>query len=207
MATKREALELQELELKVRKLTAEAGYAELSLAARQTADDQLRVVTVSDEINSMVARHAIGQLTELAALDGRLSIDLVITSPGGSIFDGLAIFDHVRWLRAQGTTIDTTALGWAASMAGILLQAGERRYIGGNSWLMIHEASTWLGRTSASAIRDEVGLLDRLEAQVLGIFAERSGRDEAWIKSQFERKNWWLSADQAVELGFADEVV
>lgn len=165
-----------------------------------------RVVPFLETVTDSSVKYAIRDLNELAAADMEEPVELVITSPGGSIFAGMALFDHVRWLRSAGLRVDTTALGWSASMAGILLQAGETRRIGHNSWLMIHEASMSLFGAKTSEFRDETELLKRLEDQVLGIFAERSGRPAEWIKEQFHRRDWWLSADEAVANGFADEV-
>jgi len=93
----------------------------------------------------------------------------------------------------------------AASMAGILLQAGDRRWIGHQAWLMIHRAAFGaVGKTFE--IEDEVAWIKRIEARILDIFAKRSTLSKVKIKRNWDRKDWWISSDEALELGLVDEI-
>lgn len=132
-------------------------------------------------------------------------ISIVFNSPGGSVFDGLALFDFIREVRANGTPVHTTALGMAASMGGILLQAGEHRVMGRNAYMLIHEVSAGaVGKLSE--MEDEAKLMGRLCDKLVTILAERSTFSPAQIKTRWKRKDWWLDADECLRYGFVDEV-
>jgi ATP-dependent protease ClpP protease subunit len=93
----------------------------------------------------------------------------------------------------------------AASMAGILLQAGDTRWIGQQAWLMIHRAAFGAyGKTFE--IEDEVKFVKRVEERILDIFTSRSQLTRNKIKRNWERKDWWISAEEAVDLKLVDEV-
>ena len=93
----------------------------------------------------------------------------------------------------------------AASMAGILLQAGDTRWIGHQSWMMIHRAAFGaIGKTFE--IEDEVKLVKRIEDRIVEIFTKRSKLTKMKIKRNWDRKDWWIDADECVSLGLVDEV-
>lgn len=145
------------------------------------------------------------QLTKWARTDPGCAMEIVFNSPGGSIIDGMALFDFIRMLRAQGHNITTSALGMAASMAGILLQAGDKRVMGKEAWLLIHEASFMaLGKTGE--VEDTFEWIKRIQDRILDIFSERSKMSRSQIKKRWTRKDWWISSDEALEFGFVDEV-
>jgi ATP-dependent protease ClpP protease subunit len=90
-------------------------------------------------------------------------------------------------------------------MGGILLQAGDERVIGKNAHLMIHEISAGaVGKLSE--IEDEAKFCAMLSDRLVDILAERSTLTPTQIKRRWKRKDWWLSAEEAVELGFADRI-
>jgi ATP-dependent protease ClpP protease subunit len=93
----------------------------------------------------------------------------------------------------------------AASMAGILLQAGHQRIMGRESWLMIHEASfSASGKTGD--VEDTVEWVKAMQERILNIFATRSKMTKSALKRKWTRKNWWISSDEALKLGFVDEI-
>jgi ATP-dependent Clp protease protease subunit len=145
------------------------------------------------------------KLTQWSRLDPKCDIEIIFSSPGGSIIDGFELFDFIQDLRNNGHTITTGSLGMAASMAGILLQAGDIRWVGGQAWIMIHRAAFGaFGKTYE--VEDEVEFVKRIEERILDIFTSRSGLTKLKIKKNWDRKDWWISADEAVELGLVDEV-
>ena len=83
------------------------------------------------------------RLTEWHRLEPKCNIEIIFSSPGGSIIDGFELFDHIQHLRNEGHHVTTGSLGYAASMAGILLQSGDTRWIGHQAWMMIHRAAFW----------------------------------------------------------------
>jgi ATP-dependent Clp protease protease subunit len=145
------------------------------------------------------------KLTEWHRLDPKCDIEIIFSSPGGSIIDGFELFDYIQHLRNCGHTVTTGSLGYAASMAGILLQSGGTRWIGHQAWLMIHRAAFGAyGKTFE--VEDEVKFVKRIEERILDIFTSRSKLTRTKIKRNWERKDWWISADEALELGLVDEI-
>ena len=95
----------------------------------------------------------------------------------------------------------------AASMAGILVQAGDTRYLSTECWLLIHRAAFMaIGQTFE--VEDHVKLIQRIEKRIINIFVRRSDGKltSQKIKRNWERKDWWLSSDECVELGLIDEI-
>jgi ATP-dependent Clp protease protease subunit len=140
-------------------------------------------------------------------------IEIIFNSPGGDVTAGLALFDYMQTIRRQGIQIVTSTMGMAASMAGILLQAGDVRRMGKEAWVLIHEAS--FGATgSFGDVEDRVKWIERIQDRILDVFAERSLASNApkpLTKAQFRRrwhrKDWWLSSDECLLHGIVDEVI
>jgi ATP-dependent Clp endopeptidase proteolytic subunit ClpP len=204
---------------RARKATAEAKSAEHQAAVHayqyQYATEQVLKANASDDthhtyrfnggVNSDSVRRASSKLSEWSRLDPGCDIEVIFNSPGGSIFDGMSLFDTIQALRADGHHVTTGAVGYAASMAGILLQAGDTRWIGHQSWLMIHRASFGIGG-STYEVEDEVAFVNRIEARIVDIFASRSTLKPSAIKKNWDRKDWWVSADEALKVGLVDDV-
>lgn len=132
-------------------------------------------------------------------------ITIRINSPGGSVFDGLALFDTIMRLRRKGHHVTTHGLGMIASMATILMQAGDTRILDANSWFMIHELSSG-GMGKTSDMEDDLKLMKRLQDRALDIYAERASLTKTQIARRWKRKDDWMSAQEAVKFGFADRV-
>lgn len=129
-------------------------------------------------------------------------------SGGGSVLDGLELFDAIREASDAGHRVTTYIGGLAASMAGILVQAGDERLIGRNSWLHLHEVSTGaIGK--ASDLMDEAELAKRLTLQACEIYADRSPKKKVTaekVHKLMERHEVWLSPEEALEYGFVDSI-
>ena len=137
-------------------------------------------------------------------------------SPGGSVWDGLALFDEIQYFRSQGVKITTSTIGMAASMAGILLQAGDVRVMAPESWVLIHKVSFGT-QGDYDSISDKVKHLGRVQNRILDIFAKRAKEagengtasdpiSKTRLKNGWERKDWWLSSEDCLKLGIVDEV-
>lgn len=170
------------------------------------ASDFANLVYLFDsEVTSNSARIARDTLMQWHRRFPDAPIEIVFASPGGSVFSGWMLYDTIRFLSRNGHKITTVAQGYAASMAGILLQAGDVRVIGHESYLMLHEVSTMaLGK--GSEIMDEAKLCERLTRQAALIFAERSNLTVEQIEDRLSRRDWWLNAQEALDLGFVDEI-
>lgn len=179
-------------------------------AARQDAEaaasnERNHVYHFLSDVNTGSAVRCIQKLTTWSRIDPGCDIEIVFTSPGGSIIDGFALFDHIQTIRRAGHRVTTSALGMAASMAGVLLQAGDHRVMSRESWLLIHEASFGAGG-SFGDVEDTVEWVRRMQDRILDIFAERSTMTKRQLKAKWTRRDWWISADEALAAGFIDEV-
>ena len=144
-------------------------------------------------------------LTQWSRRHPKCDIEIVFSSGGGSIVDGFVLFDFIQELRGRGHKVITGSLGMAASMAGILLQAGDHRWMGHQAWMMIHRAAFGvIGKTFE--IEDHTAWIKRIEDRILGIFEKRSKLTRLKIKRNWDRKDWWISSDDALELGLVDEI-
>jgi ATP-dependent Clp endopeptidase proteolytic subunit ClpP len=190
----------------------EAHEAELKYHAarekydREKAEDEKNLLYrfTGDVTGSSVSR-CMKKLTEWSRLSPKCDIEIVFSSPGGSIIDGFELFDFIQELRARGHKVTTGSLGMAASMAGILLMAGDQRWIGHQCWMMIHRAAFGaIGKTYE--VEDEVKLVKRIEERCLDIFVSRSKLSKLKIKRNWDRKDWWIDADECLELGLVDEI-
>lgn len=215
MASKTKTVSALERELKeanIRKALAEAEVAELEAAEKRREDadhrasaNQARIYPFVGTVSHASVQSCIATLGAWSRRDPGADITIVFNSPGGDVFDGLALFDYIRELSAKGHHMTTAARGMAASMGGILLQAGDTRLMGANAYLMIHEVAT-LGIGKVSDIEDELELCRRLQKRLLGILAERSKFSVKQIEAKWKKTDWWLDCTQTVENGFADAV-
>lgn len=137
----------------------------------------------------------------------KIEIELVINSRGGDVVSGLALYDFLESIKRSGHRVVTGALGVAASMGSILLQAGDVRYMGRGANILIHEVSTvaW-GKTSE--IEDRMSLIKKFQERSIDIYVNRSGGklSRELVASEWKRRDWWLTADQCMELGLIDEI-
>jgi len=202
-----------------------AGYA--TEVGRIAHDEQLRKekhelakdqyhhrYNFNSEVTTSSVKAAIEQFTQWDRGDGAQEYELVLNSPGGDVIAGFALIDYLSDLRARNNRVTTIALGWAASMAGVILQVGDKRIMGKNSILLIHEAS-FSAHGSYGEIQDWVKLADLMHDHILDLFVQRAkeakdagtaeiAATKAFIKKNWNRKDWWLSGQDALKYGFCD---
>jgi ATP-dependent Clp endopeptidase proteolytic subunit ClpP len=186
---------------------AELKYHETRLKydRDQAVDERNFLYRFDGGVDASSVKACMKKLTEWSRLNSKCDIEIVFSSPGGNIIDGFELFDFIQELRAKGHHITTGSLGYAASMAGILLMAGDTRWIGHQSWMMIHRAAFGAyGKTFE--IEDEVKFVRRIESRIVNIFALRSKLTKQKIKRNWDRKDWWISADECLELSLVDEI-
>jgi ATP-dependent Clp protease protease subunit len=163
-----------------------------------------RIVFLGTEINDDVANIVIAQLLYLESEDPDKEIMLYINSPGGVISSGLAIYDTMQYVRCP---ISTLCLGFAASMASVLLCAGTtgRRFALPNARVMIHQP---LGgaRGQATDIEIQAREIGRLRHLLNEIYNRHTGQEIEKIKADTERDNY-MSAQDAKGYGLIDEVL
>ena len=162
-----------------------------------------RIIFIGDEINDDVANTVVSELLFLDSISNE-DINIYINSPGGSITAGLAIYDTMNFIKSPVSTI---CIGMAASMASILLAAGERgkRYILPNSEVMIHQP---LGGVSGQASEIKI-VADRilyLRKKLNKILSEKANKPLKQIEKDTER-DYYLSASEALKYGIVDEIL
>lgn len=213
------AAEAEKARAEARKASAEAVEAEHNAVVAQIARDReaykrdrelagdahRRIYRFVSDVSSSSVKSCMDELTIWSRLEPGCAIEVVFTSPGGEVVAGMALWDFLQELRRDGHHLTTTARGYAASMAGILLQAGDVRVMGKESWLLIHEASFGVAG-SFGDVEDRVEWIRKLQGRILDIFAQRSKLSKAAIKRRWHRKDWWIDSDEALKLGFVDEI-
>ncbi|MEM3097516.1 MAG: ATP-dependent Clp protease proteolytic subunit [Nitrososphaerales archaeon] len=209
--------------IEARKELAAAKKAEIELARleRQEKSELARDLHhrryhFNEVVNSTSVEKCMTQLTEWSRNYPKSDIEIVFNSPGGAIISGMALFDFIGSLRRAGHFITTTTYGYAASMAGILLQAGDVRQMGKEAWILIHEAS-FMTAGSTGQVEDTVEWVKRIQERILDIFAERCKNanpetathklTRAALKRRWRRKDWWISSNEALKFGLIDVVL
>lgn len=162
-----------------------------------------RVVFLSGEITDDVANLVVAQLIYLESKDPTKDIALYINSPGGSVTAGLAIYDTMKYIRCDVSTI---CIGMAASMGAFLLSSGTKgkRFALPNSEIMIHQV---LGgaQGQASDVEIHTRQLLKMKKKLNEIFAENVGKDVSVVEKDTDRDNY-LSAEEAKAYGIVDDV-
>lgn len=187
---------------------AETKRVEYELMELRTWERARREYDLATEVTEESAYELISTLSDWA-VENRKPILLRLFSPGGDVVAGLAIYDFVLALRGAGLQVDTLALGWAASMASVLLQCGETRMVAPNASVLIHEERTtytegWTEKITD--MEDRLAFGKSLDARMDIILAERSVYTPAQLRRRYHRKDWWLTAQECVEMGFADRL-
>lgn len=179
--------------------------AEQVSAFQQSGDGHHGVYRFDGPVTAASVKAAIGVLSSWSRQKPDGEFEIIFSSPGGEIISGMALFDFLQELRSRGHKLTTGCAGMAASMAGILLQAGDVRWVGEQSWVMIHQAGFGVqGKTFD--VEDELEFVKRIQERICAIFAKRSKLTARTIKGKWNRKDWWIDADEALKLGLVDEI-
>ena len=163
-----------------------------------------RILFLGSAIDDRVANILVAQLLVLASEDSEKPINLYINSPGGSVYAGLAIYDTMRYIKPP---VSTTCVGMAASMAAILLCAGEKgqRSCLPNSKVMIHQP---MGGAygQASDIEITAKQILKTKERLYQIISKHTGRDILLVTQDCDR-DFYMDADEAKQYGIIDKVV
>lgn len=163
-----------------------------------------RVLFLGDEIDDTVSNIIVSQLLFLSSEDDSKDISIYINSPGGSVYSGLAILDAMNYIP---NNIQTICCGCAASMAAVLLCAGNKgdRYALPHSRVMIHQP---LGGASGQASDIEITCKEilKLKEELYEIISTNSGQPIQKIYEDADR-DYWMTAKEAKEYGLIDELL
>jgi ATP-dependent Clp protease protease subunit len=165
-----------------------------------------RVIFFSGEVEENMCNVAIAQLLFLEAENPEAPINMYVKSPGGSVYDGLAVYDVMQYIKSP---VHTYVAGWAASMGSFIAQAGEpgHRYLLPRAVTMIHQpASGTRGKISDMEIDLMEGL--RLKKEMTELYVKHNSKGTTYEQFvQLLDRDKWLTAPQALELGLADHIV
>ena len=163
-----------------------------------------RIVFLSDEVNDTTASLVVAQMLFLEAQDPDKDISFYINSPGGSVTSGMAIYDTMKFIKCDVSTI---CIGMAASMGAFLLSSGTKgkRFVLPHSEVMIHQP---LGgaRGQASDIRIQAEQILRTKATLNRILAENTGKTIEEIERDTDRDNY-MTAEEALAYGLVDKIL
>jgi ATP-dependent Clp protease protease subunit len=163
-----------------------------------------RIIFLGTDINETTANLIVAQLLFLQAEDPKKDIFLYINSPGGTVYDALAVYDTMQYVTND---IQTVGIGIQASGAAFLLSSGAKgkRYILPNASVMIHQP----GSSTRGKVTDmEIDLREsiRLKQRLNEIMAANTGQKIAKIKDDMER-DYWMTASEAKKYGLVDDVI
>jgi ATP-dependent Clp protease protease subunit len=176
-------------------------------ATRHIIDKLLdqRIVMLSEPVMPESAQRLVAQLLYLNAQDAKKPIHFYINTPGGSISDGFAVFDTIRFIKAPVVSICT---GLSASMGTILMLAPpnkKNRVCLPNTRFMIHQPSSAY-QGSASDIEIGAKQILMLRDRLIDIYVQETKMDADRVRADLNR-DYWMAADEAVEYGLCDRVV
>ncbi len=166
-----------------------------------------RIIFLSEQVDSASASVVIAQLLFLDAEDPGKDIYLYINSPGGSITDGMAIYDTMQYIKSDVCTI---CVGLAASMGSVLLAAGTKgkRYALPNSEVLIHQPLIAGGGLSGQTteIKIHADHMVKTREKLNSILSQRTGQPLDVIEKDTERDNY-MTAEEAKKYGLIDEIM
>ena len=163
-----------------------------------------RIVILSEEVNHVTASLITAQLLFLEAEDPDKDIQFYINSPGGSVTDGMMIYDTMQHIKPD---VQTICMGMAASMGAVLLTAGAKgkRFVLPNAEVMIHQP---LGGAQGQAtdILIAADHIKRTKNKLNKILADATGQSLETIEKDVERDNW-MTAEEALKYGLVDHIM
>ena len=163
-----------------------------------------RIICLGEDVNEHTANSVVAQLLHLAYVDPQADISLYINSPGGSVYDGMAIYDTMNFIKPD---VATYGIGLQASMGAFLLSSGAKgkRFCLPHAKVMIHQPSSG---THGKVTDMEIDMKETLEVKEMlaKIMAKNTGQKLAKVKSDMER-DYWMAPDEAVKYGLIDKVL
>ena len=162
-----------------------------------------RHIFLQGVVDGNMASYAIPAVIWLSALDPVAGITLMINSPGGSVSDGIAIYETIRTKKLPYSAVVT---GMAASMAAVLTVLADHRVMTKYSRLMLHAVSTNPGQAKYDDLCTTLEEIKVTQDTIVELIQKRVG-DKVDVAHYFQGTDKWLSADEALELGFIDEIL
>ena len=193
----------EEMDLRLKEIELERAELEYEEKLREQHDRTQLNYYFFGEVSEEKVLAAIEKINTWSRHNQETDLHVTLNSPGGYVVDGLALHDFLLNIPNHVTI---TCFGQASSMGSIILQAGDSRVMGRNALVLIHEPS-FGSYGNMHRHKDTVECSDIMWENMLQILSERSTMSVNEIRKQAQRKDWWLSANEALKLGFVDEVI
>lgn len=163
-----------------------------------------RIIFLSTEMESEICNIIKAQLLYLEQVDNSKSIKIYIDSPGGCVYSGLGLLDTMEYIKPKIVTVNT---GLAASMAAVLLCAGDKRKALRRSRTMIHQPlSGGYGYAQASDIEIDAREINSLKKELYEIISDKTGQSFDRVSKDSDR-DYWMNAEDALKYGMIDEII
>jgi len=179
---------------------------------RTTLDDKIDeklleegIIVLHGELNETNCNSTARKLLYLESL-GKKKIRMIMNSVGGEVYHGLLIYDTLEALKKKGIEVIVEARGVCASMGVVVLMGASKRVASKYTRFLLHEVSSWT-YGKASEIQEESEELNRVNRMLDEIVANRSKITLKTLQKKTRKKEWWLSAEEALKLGLIDEIV
>lgn len=216
--------EVKALEKRLKKAEVKKAEVELARAQISLDIDKLRRVEVeesllwklnSDRMHGVfnlqgnVGRGVVdlsNEIRQYGRLNPEAPITLNIFSPGGSVFDGLVLYDTLRTLADQGHAITTVTRGYAASMGSLIFLAGDNRLIGEQAMVMFHTLAAGTGGMLYE-MEDDLEFYRKLNKRLDHIVLSRTKIKPETLAAKTKKKDWWVSAQEAKKYGVATQII
>jgi len=163
-----------------------------------------RIIFLGEEVNEHTANIVVAQLLHLAYEDPKKDISFYINSPGGSVYDGLAIIDTMNYIKPD---VQTIGIGMQASMGAVLLASGAKgkRLLLPHTRVMIHQPR---GGTEGVMTDMEISLKEgiRTKELLVELMVKATSQKSAKVRADMER-DYWMNAQEAIAYGIADKLI
>lgn len=164
-----------------------------------------RLISLRGDVNENMLGHLSHSINYLVS-QSKKPINIDLTTLGGSVSDGLGIYDKIIQARRQGVEVNITVFGYCMSMGVTILQAATKRLSGENTSFLLHEVA-YGGGGSHSANKDRVTSIEKLNTRLSKIITDRSNLTTDELAKLTERRDYTISADEALQHGLIDTII
>jgi ATP-dependent protease ClpP protease subunit len=180
----------------------------------EAADRFHNIYQFTYKVTDSTVNECLNTLTYWHYQDKNAPWEIHFYSPGGGVFPGMRLFDYLTDFRGRGHRVTTVCMGFAFSMGGVLLQAGDHRIMGKEAYVMIHKGSISNLEGSFDEVKNVVKFMeDKMLDRMANIFAERAKQSQSTtpitveeIKANWEKNDWYLDSGDCLKYGIVDEV-
>ena len=164
-----------------------------------------RIIRLNKSIGREEADEIVEQLLKLDSMKSKKDIMFYINSPGGTVSEGMAIYDAMQMVKSD---IQTICIGRCASMAAVILSGGTKgkRYITPNSEVMIHEVST-INIGKIGEVKIDFEHSNALNERIIKLLSDNTGKSIEQVRDDIQLKDKWFNAEDALAYGLVDKVL